>query len=316
MTAAAVLSIGTELTRGELTNSNARWLADRLVDLGFVVTEHSTVPDDAEHIRRTLLRLAEDVKVIVCTGGLGPTSDDLTTAVVADALGVALVRDAASLAKIEARYLSAARPQPMPEMNKKMADFPAGARILANEAGTAPGFGVQLGQAQAFFMPGVPREMENIFELQIAPEIASFVERRTHQIHIRTFGSFESAVAERLRDLDLGGERHHPGITLGYRVTFPEVEVKVLAEAGSAEEARTLAETVATEVRARLGDIAFGGKGDSYGRYVGQLLRTAKVKVAVAESCTGGLVGKLLTDQPGSSAYALGGIIAYDNRLK
>src|ERR1700754_3790320 len=103
MTAAAVLSIGTELTRGELVNGNARWLGERLTEYGLTVVEHATVADDAERIRETLLRLAREVKVIVCTGGLGPTSDDLTTAAVADALGVGLVRDAATLAKIAAR---------------------------------------------------------------------------------------------------------------------------------------------------------------------------------------------------------------------
>ena len=318
MSVAAVLSIGTELTRGELLNGNARWLADRLVELGFTVVEHTTVPDDAERIRGTLLRLSRDVSVIVCTGGLGPTSDDLTTAVVADALGVGLVRDAESMAKIEARYRAHGRS--MPEMNRKQADFPHGARVLANDLGTAPGFSVQIDAALAFFMPGVPREMEHIFEAQIAPWLMDprngLVARRTHQIHIRTFGLYESAVAERLRDLDLGGERHRSGITIGYRVTFPEIEVKVLAEAGDETAARALAEDVATEVRVRLADVVFGGKGETYPQYVGQLLRAAQLKVATAESCTGGLVGKLLTDLPGSSEYVLGGVISYANSLK
>jgi nicotinamide-nucleotide amidase len=314
MTDAAVLSIGTELTRGELVNGNARWLADRLVEIGFSVVEHATVPDDAERIRGTLLRLSRDVNVIVCTGGLGPTSDDLTTAVVADALGVRLERDAASLAKIEARYR--ARGRGMPAMNTKQADFPQGATILSNDAGTAPGFAVSIGEARAFFMPGVPREMEHIFETHIAGEIAKRVERKSHQVHVRTFGLFESAVAERLRELDVGGTQHHPGITIGYRVTFPEVEVKVLAEARDADEARKLAESVAADVRARLGEYAFGGKGDSYGHYVCRLLKESKLKVAVAESCTGGLLGKLLTDVAGSSEYVLGGVISYSNSLK
>ena len=208
MTDAAVLSIGTELTRGELVNGNARWLGDRLVEIGFSVVEHATVPDDAERIRGTLLRLSRDVNVIVCTGGLGPTSDDLTTAAVADALGVPLERDAASLAKIEARYRAHRRG--MPEMNRKQADFPQGATILSNDAGTAPGFAVSIGEARAFFMPGVPKEMEHIFETHVAPEISKLVERRSHQVHVRTFGLFESAVAERLRDLDEGGTNITP----------------------------------------------------------------------------------------------------------
>jgi nicotinamide-nucleotide amidase len=317
MTAAAVLSIGTELTRGELVNGNARWLGERLVELGFTVVEHATVADDAERIRATLLRLGREVRVVVCTGGLGPTSDDLTTATVADALGVALVRDPESLANIEARYRAAQRA--MPAMNAKQAEFPAGARILPNGTGTAPGFAVQLGAARAFFMPGVPREMQHIFDVHVVPELASLIEsfgRRTYQEHVRSFGLFESAVAERLRDLDVGGSQHHPDITIGYRVTFPEVEVKVLAQARDFAAARELAERVAGQVRSRLGDAAYGGKQDSYPSHVGKLLKAARLKVAVAESCTGGLLGKLLTDAPGSSEYVLGGVISYANSVK
>lgn len=319
---AAVLSIGTELTRGELLNGNARWLADRLVELGFNVVEHTTVPDDAERICGTLLRIArtEKVKVIVCTGGLGPTSDDLTTAVVADALGVALVRDDATVAWIEKRFRD--RGRDMPAINLKQADFPKGARVLANAMGTAPGFSVQIDQARAYFMPGVPREMEHIFETLIAPELANPVngfvssERRSHQVHIRTFGLGESTVAERLSDLDVNGAKHHPDITIGYRATFPEVEVKVLAESKDEATARELAESVANEVRQRLQDVAFGGKDETYIQYVTQLLKRADLKVATAESCTGGLLGKLLTDPAGSSAFMLGGVISYANSIK
>jgi nicotinamide-nucleotide amidase len=328
MSKAAILSIGTELTRGELLNSNARWLADRLVGLGFTVVEHATVPDDAERIRGTLHRFADThithtqgVTVIVCTGGLGPTSDDLTTAVVADALGVELTRDAASLAAIEKRYRDAGvHGRVMPAINVKQADFPKGARILSNPVGTAPGFSVQIAQTRAYFMPGVPHEMERMFDTHVAPELADpangLVERRTHQIHIRTFGLGESAVAERLADLDVGGAKHHPGITIGYRATFPEIEVKVLAEAKSEADARVLAESTANEVKRRLQDVAFGGKDETYSQYVGGLLKRAELKVATAESCTGGLLGKLLTDLPGSSAYVLGGVISYDNSVK
>jgi nicotinamide-nucleotide amidase len=322
MSKAAILSIGTELTRGELLNSNAHWLADRLVGLGFTVVEHTTVPDDVERIRGTLLRLAdahtEDVKVIVCTGGLGPTSDDLTTAVVADALGVELVRDAASLAFIQQRFRE--RGRAMPSINEKQADFPAGARILANVMGTAPGFSVRIGETRAYFLPGVPREMKHLFDTHIVSELTDpangLVERRTHQVHIRTFGLGESAVAERLAALDVGGAKHHPGITIGYRATFPEIEVKVLAEAEHESAARTLAESVAVEIRALLQDVAFGGKDETYGLYVAKLLKSSGLRVAVAESCTGGLLGKLLTDPPGSSAYVLGGVICYSNSVK
>lgn len=311
---AAIVAIGTELTRGELINGNARWLSDRLTDLGFSVVEHATVPDDAERIRGTLLRLGKEVKVIVCTGGLGPTSDDLTTLAVADALGVPLVRDAASLAEIEARHRK--RGREMPPANAKQADFPRGAEILANDVGTAPGFGVRIGDALSFFMPGVPREMQFIFDTHVAARIAPLAPRRSHQVHIRTFGSFESLVAQRLAAIDRGGVDHHPQVTIGYRAMFPEIEVKILAEGQDQESARALAESVAARAREILSDVAYGGKDDTYPRYVAGLLQRAGVKVALAESCTGGLVTKLLTDQAGSSAYVLGGAVTYANSAK
>ncbi|HKU40550.1 MAG TPA: competence/damage-inducible protein A [Polyangiales bacterium] len=311
---AAILAVGTELTRGELANGNARWLGERLTELGFTVTEQVAVPDDAERIRGTLLRLGRESKVIVCTGGLGPTSDDLTTQAVADALGVALVRDAASLERIEALYRS--RKRVMPALNAKQADFPNGARILQNDVGTANGFAVAIGGAQAFFTPGVPREMQFLFETHIVPAIGALAEHRGHQVHIRTYGLFESAVAERMRDLDRDGAQHDARVTIGYRAMFPEVEVKIFAEAATLEESRALAEAVAAEARERLKDVAFGGKNESYPVYVAGLLKRAGLKVALAESCTGGLVGKLLTDVAGSSEYVIGGAVSYANTAK
>jgi nicotinamide-nucleotide amidase len=162
--------------------------------------------------------------------------------------------------------------------------------------------------------------MEHIFDTHIVPELTdpanALVERRTHQVHIRSFGLGESAVAERLADLDVGGAKHHPGITIGYRATFPEIEVKVLAEAENEAAARKLAEATAAEVRERLHDVAFGGKDETYSLYVAKLLKSSGLRVAVAESCTGGLLGKLLTDPAGSSAYVLGGVISYANSVK
>jgi len=321
---AAILAIGTELTRGELVNGNARWLSERLTELGFAVAVHETVPDDAERIRGTLLRLGREVKVIVCTGGLGPTSDDLTTQAVADALGVDLVRDAESLAKIEARFRE--RKRDMPASNRKQVDFPRGARVLANDVGTAPGFEIAIGGARAFFMPGVPREMQFLFDTHIAPALEPDVVRNSYQVHIRTFGLYESVVAQRLIDLDLGGKQHHPNVTIGYRAMFPEVEVKIHAHAENGAAAQALAEQVADQARELLRDVAYGGKQftrlgasgteDNYPAYVAGLLKKTGTKVALAESCTGGLVAKLLTDLAGSSDYVLGGAVTYANSAK
>jgi nicotinamide-nucleotide amidase len=158
--------------------------------------------------------------------------------------------------------------------------------------------------------------MRHLFERYLVPDVTPLVTRTSHQLHIRTFGLRESEVAERLADIDLGGPRHRLGVVIGYRAHFPEIEVKVLAHAADENAARTLAGEVACEVEQRLAPHAYGGRDDSYPAHVGQLLRARGLKLAVAESCTGGLIGKLLTDPPGSSDYVLLDVVSYANSAK
>ncbi len=306
----AVLSIGTELTRGELVNTNASWLSNGLTELGFEVTEHCVVDDQEARIVAALDRLARGAKVVVCTGGLGPTTDDLTTAAAASALGVGLQRDEASLDHIRRRIEKLGRP--MNPSNAKQADFPEGATILANPIGTAPGFEIALHGARVFFMPGVPREMKLMFEEQIVPKIRELAPNDSHQIHFRTFGLPESAVGEKLD----GVEAAFQGVTIGYRAHFPEIEVKVLARGGDRAAAVELAERAAAEVRARLGDVIYGNGEDTFAGVVGRALRTRGWTLAIAESCTGGLVGHLLTTEPGASDFLLLDAVTYANSAK
>jgi nicotinamide-nucleotide amidase len=307
---AAVLSVGTELTRGELINSNAAWLSDQLTALGFEVTEHVTVDDDVPRIVEALQRLAGRHRVVVSTGGLGPTTDDLTSEAVAKALGVALVRDDATVRRLE--QLAVAFGRALPPNNFKQADFPDGAQVLANEEGSAPGFGVTLEQTQLFFMPGVPREMKHIFEARIVPRIAGLAERTSHQVHFRTFGMTESALGYALT----GVEQQFEGVTIGYRASFPEVELKVLARADSASAATQLAERAAEEVKRRVGSVIYGDREDSYASAIGRTLRDRGLTLALAESCTGGLIGSMLTSVPGSSEYLLFDAVVYSNGAK
>ena len=307
---AAILSIGTELTRGELVNTNAAWLSEELTKLGFEVTEHATVDDDRDRISDAIVVLASRHRVVVATGGLGPTSDDLTTEAAAHAAGVRLFRDEPTVEGIRNKFALFGRV--MPEANAKQGDFPEGATILDNAVGTAPGFAIQLSEARLFFVPGVPREMKYLFGASIAPAIADLAERTTHQIHLRSFGLTESGVAERLRDL----ESEHEGLTLGFRAHFPEIEVKVHMRGRSAAEAQSKAEQVADRVRDLLGDAVFGGRDDDFAAVVGDLLRKQKLTLAVAESCTGGRVGSMLTRNPGSSEYLLLDAVVYANSAK
>jgi nicotinamide-nucleotide amidase len=305
-----VLSIGTELTRGELVNSNAAWLAAELTSIGFEVIEHAVVDDDVERIIATLRRLSPRVRVIVTTGGLGPTTDDLTTVAVAAALGVAVVRDDASLDHIRRRLERAGRT--LTASNAKQADFPAGAEVLPNPLGTAPGFSVRLGECSAYFLPGVPSEMKRMFEDQVARRIRPLAPNNLFQSRLRTFGLPESVVGDKLA----GVEAAHPGTTIGYRAHFPEIEVKVLARAASHAAAHELCDRATAEVRVRLGGYVYGEADDTFAGVVGRALRTRGWSLAIAESCTGGLVGHMLTREPGASEFLLLDAVTYANSSK
>jgi nicotinamide-nucleotide amidase len=307
---AAIISIGTELTRGELVNTNAAWLGEELTQLGFDVTEHATVDDHVDRIVTLIRRFADTHQVVIVTGGLGPTSDDLTTVAAAEAARVELRRHEHVVEGIRQKFKAFGRV--MPESNAKQADFPDGAEILSNPVGTAPGFAIKLGQAQLFFTPGVPREMKHIFDESIVPAIATLVEPRTHQVHLRTFGMTESGVAEALSGL----EAEHEGLTLGYRAHFPEIEVKVHVRAGSAAEAERLSHAIADKARAILGDAVFGDRAATFPEAVGKALRDRGKTLAVAESCTGGRVGEMLTRVPGASDYLLLDAVVYANSAK
>ncbi len=306
----AVLCIGTELTRGELVNSNAAWLAAELTSAGFEVVEHRVVDDHVDRIVEAVRGLSTQVRVIVATGGLGPTSDDVTTRAIAATLGVGLVRDAASLEAIRRRFEKVGRT--MSPSNEKQADFPEGAEVLPNAVGTAPGFGVHLGDCASYFLPGVPREMEQMFEQHVAPRIRSLAADDSYQVRLRTFGLPESVVGEKLA----GVEAAYPGITLGYRAHFPEIEVKVLARSSSRAAAMRLCEEATREVKSRLGATIYGEGDDTFAGVVGRALRTRGWTLAIAESCTGGLVGHLLTREPGASDFLLLDAVTYANSSK
>ena len=308
-TTAAVLSIGTEITRGEITNTNASWLAEELTRLGLDVAEVAAIPDDRAAIAATVRRLGDAHTLIVSTGGLGPTTDDITSECAAAVLGVPLERDPASLDAIRTRMERFGRA--VAASNAKQADFPAGARILSNPHGTAPGFSVKIARATAFFMPGVPSEMKPMFTTHVAPRLQPFVTGGIHQIRLKTFGLPESTVNDRLA----GIEAAH-GVIIGYRAHFPEIEVKVLARASDAATAERIARNATDEVRSRLLDVVYAEGDVTFAESVGSLLRARSLSFGTAESCTGGLVAELMTEQAGASDFFRGAIVSYDDSVK
>lgn len=309
---AVVVSIGTEVVRGELLNTNAERLSRGLVDLGFRVVEHVSVEDDHAALDALFARLATlPDAIVISTGGLGPTTDDFTAVAVARHLSVPLERHAESYEALRAWLARAGRE--VSESNAKQTDLPRGADVLKNPVGTAPGFAVQLGASvRGFFLPGVPAEMAAIFEREVVPRIAALAGGERHQIHLRTFGLPESVVGDKLAGL----EEENPGITIGYRAHFPEVEVKVLAVGSSPEAAKQQAIEVAAQVEQRLGAVIYGGKGDTYVGQITKHLVDAGLTLSLAESCTGGLVAKMLTALPGASRVLVAGVVSYANVAK
>ena len=307
---AAILTIGTELTRGEIVNANAAWLATELTEAGFTVQAIDTVPDELDAVVAAFQRLAGVARIVIATGGLGPTTDDLTAAAAARAAGVELVRDESSVLAIRRRVES--RGGTMNAGHEKQADVPAGAEILPNAEGTAPGFSMHLGGATVLCLPGVPREMKEMFLAQVLPRVRSHGESNTHQIVLRTYGMGESAVGLALD----GVEAAYPGVTLGYRVHFPEVDVKVHARAAVQSMARELALRAAEDVKRRLGDVVHGEGDDTFPGIVGRARRGRGWRLAVAESCTGGLISRVLTSVAGASDYLVGGAVTYANSAK
>jgi nicotinamide-nucleotide amidase len=305
---ARVFSIGTELTRGEINNTNATWLAERLTAAGLDVTSIETVADDADDIIRSLERLSQGTALIVSTGGLGPTTDDITSASVARWLGVPQVRDPAVIAGLEQRLARLGRS--LTASNAQQADFPAGATILENPNGTAPGFSVAKHGCTLFFMPGVPREMRPMFERYAEPEAHARARGAQHQVRLRCFGVPESILNDKLAGL----EASH-GVSVGYRAHFPEVHVKLLARAEDASAAEALATAAAQEARARLGGAVYAEGEHDMPWVVGELARKGHVTLSLAESCTGGLVSALLTQHPASD-FLLGGLVSYANQVK
>jgi nicotinamide-nucleotide amidase len=307
---AALVTIGTELTRGELTDTNASFLSAELTALGAEVVLRLTVDDEGPRIVEALELAAGRARYVIVTGGLGPTTDDLTTEAAARLLGVGLVRDESSVEAIHRRFASLGRTAS--PTNLKQADFPVGATVLPNPVGTAPGFCIEHLGATLFFTPGVPHEMRRLFEDHIQPRIAALVPRTSHQIRLRCFGLPESVVGEKLAGL----EAEEPGLTIGYRASFPEIEVKVLVRAASEAEAQLGAERSARKVRERLGGVVYGEGDDTLAAFVGRTLRDRGLTLALAESCTGGLVGQLITSVPGSSEYLTLDAVTYSNASK
>jgi nicotinamide-nucleotide amidase len=307
-----VVTVGDELLRGEIIDSNKSFLSERLLGLDLVAARQVSVPDDPPVMQEIFREAAARARVVLVSGGLGPTRDDLTTEVVASSFGRPVVRDPDALAAIAAMFERFGRE--MAANNAKQADFPEGACVLPNPHGTAPGFMLDVGDALIFCMPGIPRELHPMMDEQVVPRIAERLGQDgvVRATLLRTFGLGESTLDRELDDL----ARDDAHVTLGFRTQFPDNCVRVVARASTQEEVARRSEAVVAEIRRRLGPLVVGEGEPGLEDVVGELLLEHKRTLAVAESCTGGLISSRLTDVPGSSAYLLEGLVSYSNEAK
>lgn len=323
---AAIVCIGDELNRGEVIDRNAAWLGEQLSDLGFTVTWRFGVNDTEADMVTALCEAAQRAAIVLVSGGLGPTSDDLTVDVAAGLLGGEAIIDAAHEDRLRQRF--AERKRDVPALALRQVRVPVGATVLANPVGLAPGFAFSYRGSQLFFMPGVPAELKGIFTTAIAPRLRQLLptQHSKYKLTLRVFGLTEGQTDQKLRDLlpELNPRppagTDGPGqptaqSTLHYRLAFPEILV-TLVTTGEPEAAAAHHEGLLQKIRDRLGDAAYGEGDNDLPVVLGRLLTSTGRKVATAESCTGGLVGTLLTAVAGSSEYFVGGIISYANEVK
>lgn len=312
---AEILTFGDELCRGEITDTNSSWLAAELWDLDVTCTWLTSCRDVADDMQQAVRQAVARADLVICSGGLGPTEDDLTVDVMAELIGAKPETHEPSRERMEARFAAAS--YRLTPNNMRQVRVPGGARVYDNPAGQAPGFEVSLGGVPVVCMPGVPREMKAIFdaevrgralELRDRAAIGERIARRTY----RVFGRGESHIATALD----GVLRDAAGASLHYQVSFPETLVKVVVRDPDPVAAGARLAGIDREVRARLGDWCYGEGNDSLAAALGRALTARELTLATAESCTGGLAGGLITAVPGSSRYYVGGAVCYSNQEK
>lgn len=310
-----LLAVGTELLFGDIVNTNAAWLGQRLAEVGVDVTTSVVVGDNVARIAESLTVALGRADAVVVTGGIGPTQDDLTREAFAAAAGVELVRDPGLERALRERFTALRRD--VPAMNYRQADLPAGAGSIPNPKGSAPGVRAEIGGGVAYALPGVPHEMKQMFTDSVLPDLLALGGQPACIVHrvLRTAGMWESAVAAALADQVERLERDR-GVTVAFLASGGQTRVRLTAKAGTPEEARALIAPEEAAARQALGTAVYGADDDTLAGAVNALLKERGATVAVAESLTGGLLGADLSDAPGASDTFLGGVVSYATEVK
>jgi nicotinamide-nucleotide amidase len=302
-----LLTIGTELLLGQIVDTNASWMAQRLAEAGIDVFYKSTVGDNWGRIEAAIRLAMSRADVLIMTGGLGPTEDDLTREVLAAVLNRPLRLDQAVLQHIEERF--ARRRVAMAENNRKQAMVPEGAEVLHNPRGTAPGLLLKSDGRVLVCMPGVPSEMKPMMLDQVIPKIRDVFGIRSRIVSrvLKACGISESTLDQRIGDYFR--EMRNP--TIGVLAHMGEIHVRLTCKGEDPAEIARLLDDLEVKIRERLGHLIFGRDDERLEAVVGKLLRERAATLALAESCTGGLIASRLTDVPGSSDYVERGVVAY-----
>ena len=307
---AELIAVGTELLLGNIANTDAQMISQGLSQLGINVYYHTVVGDNPQRVRQAVDIARGRADILITTGGLGPTGDDLTKVAVAQAFGKELVYHEPSAQRIRERF--AQRGTPVTENNFQQAMVPEGCTVLDNDWGTAPGVAFQAGGTHVLMLPGPPRECAMMFRHRALPYLQKLSDGVIASRTVKTFGIGESAAEALLRDLM--NALHNP--TLAPYAKPTGTELRITAHAPTREEALRLIAPVEEQVKAILGDKVIGVDVDSLEEVCFALLKDRGLTVGTAESCTGGLLAKLLTDLPGSSAVFRGGVVSYTNGVK
>ncbi|HEY8309084.1 MAG TPA: CinA family nicotinamide mononucleotide deamidase-related protein, partial [Gemmatimonadaceae bacterium] len=310
-----IVTIGDELLLGFTIDTNSGFLGRELANIGITVARHSTCGDDIEVIGQTVREAIDRTGAVITTGGLGPTADDMTVEAVAKLFGRELVRDESIAQWLESRWRDFRRKGPMPESNYKQAMIPVGAAIISNPVGSAPG--VLLTDERGRWvatLPGVPREARAMFTESLMPRLVALAGSGSviRSATLRTIGLGESAVADTLGELGKGIN----GMSLAFLPGIAGVDLRLTSRGLDSARADAALEEGVRVLRDKLGDAVYAENNTSLAAAVLDECRTAAVRIAVAESCTGGMLGAHITDVPGASDVFHGGLIAYDNRVK
>jgi len=311
MAKASIVSIGNELLSGQTIDTNTTYLSSELLSIGIPVVSSYTIGDDTDAIVRALNLAVADADVVLATGGLGPTDDDLTRKAFAKFLGTELQLQNELLDKIQNFF--AKRNLQMSERNKIQAYIPAGAKALTNPLGTAPGIMAEAKGKLLVALPGVPSEMKRMFAESVLPEFQRFAGTQAVVVRkLRCFGTGESNIAELLGPLMQRGRNPLIDCTAKYGI----ITLTITATAKDKDKTHQMAEKDEKSLRNKLGELVYGTGEQTLAEVVGEKLAREKMTIAVAESCTGGTLAKLLTDIPGASGYFTHGWITYSNTAK